>query len=619
MADLTIDYFGLMREAIRTLGSARIYYQGTVTVASGTVTLANGQFPAWAGQSAINLNGTIYGVASRTSATILVLTDTSLTLSTETPYVLMESSDDDRTTAFTDVDDMINNAYRQFLSEMMGETPPRPWSFISPTASFLTATGRQIYTIPADSEFKTSEWLYRVGTTPYVLTQIQNGQLQSIKGATNGKPRYFCIRPQTTTGAESQEYELEFNCPVDSEYTVTYTYMMQPGRLSPANPKPVGAFGHSETIRAAVMAKVEAYLNCKDQVSMQEYQARLAQSKMLDADTVKRSAVSWPTTAVNPGTYEWFMREAASILGDNPNYVAWDHVTAQRFDSWLQRGYRLFLQPEITSDPNHRGHVWSFTRPLFSMVLNAPYETGTITLVGSTATLTGGTFPTWATECELEIEGQRLPVVTRTSGTVLAVTNNLALSATAVTYRLLHAKYRTTSSFLGIDGPLRYRPDTAAVNSYARVNMVSFQTLQFSRYSNTFITNEPLMAAETVENVLGTSESIKVIEFWPYPVRTIQVEGLAKIQPTIIAPGEYAIGGPSHYETILAAMCAAAEVKRMPDFTAKLMASINRDQSLNSPQTLPLNLNRSYDGWRWDLRGSQGPVYVNGTEVLSRV
>lgn len=614
-SELTIDYFGLVREAVRKLGTGRVYYSGTVTVSSGTVTLTSGSFPDWAANAAINLNGVAYAVSARTSGTILVLVDTTVS-AVGIPYLLMEAMDND-TTSLNDLDDLINNGYRQFLSEMIGENPPRPWSFLCPTTNLAINTNTQSYTLAPGTEFKTSEWVYVVSTTPYNLSQIPNGQLQAIKTSTVGKPRYFSIRPKATEGAVSQEYEVEFNCPPDASYSVSYTYLLQPNRLTPVNSKPVGAFGHSETIRAAVLSKVESFLDCTDPIAAKAYQELVTQSKMLDSDTVKRGAMSWPTATINPGTYEWICREAAMILGENPNYAAWDHLTAQRFDSWIQRGYRMFVQPEITADPTHRGHVWSFVRPLFSFVLNEPYDTGTITVSGTGVTLVGGTFPTWATEGDLEVENQILRVTTRTSGTVLVVENNLSLAAAAVDYRLLHGRYRTASSFQGIDGPLRYRPDTAATNAYASVRMTSYSELQAARYTNVG-GSEPLMAAETVENVSGTAETRKVLEFWPYPLRSMQIQGMAKIQPSLLAPGEYVIGGPAHYDTVLAAVCAAADSKRWTEFTVKMAASINRDQSLNAPQNLPLNLNRDHGNWLWDLRRSQGPVYVDGTQTISR-
>jgi hypothetical protein len=70
------------------------YATGTVSVTTGTVTLVGGTWPSWAAEGTFTVGGVSYAVASRTSDSIIVLNNTTITgLSGETyslnlyPYV----------------------------------------------------------------------------------------------------------------------------------------------------------------------------------------------------------------------------------------------------------------------------------------------------------------------------------------------------------------------------------------------------------------------------------------------------------------------------------------------------------------------------------------------------
>jgi hypothetical protein len=64
------------------------YVTGTVTVASGVVTLIGGTFPTWAADGIFQVNNRYYSVASRGSSTQLTLDTTSVTVATASSYKL---------------------------------------------------------------------------------------------------------------------------------------------------------------------------------------------------------------------------------------------------------------------------------------------------------------------------------------------------------------------------------------------------------------------------------------------------------------------------------------------------------------------------------------------------
>jgi hypothetical protein len=62
------------------------YTTGTVTVASGVVTLTGGVFPDWSADGLVRIDGKYYSVASRDSDTQITLDNTSLTVATASDY-----------------------------------------------------------------------------------------------------------------------------------------------------------------------------------------------------------------------------------------------------------------------------------------------------------------------------------------------------------------------------------------------------------------------------------------------------------------------------------------------------------------------------------------------------
>lgn len=93
---------------------------------------------------------------------------------------------------------------------------------------------------------------------------------------------------------------------------------------------------------------------------------------------------------------------------------------------------------------------WPWYRRHGQLALNGAYATGTIALVqgSSTITLTGGTFPTWATSslAKVRIGNQIFRVLTRTSGTQLVLDAAwVEASNAAATYTLYQDEYALPS------------------------------------------------------------------------------------------------------------------------------------------------------------------------------
>lgn len=64
------------------------YATGTITIASGVVTLTGGTFPSWAASGVLKVNNQYYSVATRDSNTQITLDSTSTTIATASSYQL---------------------------------------------------------------------------------------------------------------------------------------------------------------------------------------------------------------------------------------------------------------------------------------------------------------------------------------------------------------------------------------------------------------------------------------------------------------------------------------------------------------------------------------------------
>lgn len=73
---------------VEDISTTAPYTTGTVTIASGVVTLSGGTFPSWAADGILKVSNNYYSVSLRNSGTSLTLDDTSVTAAAGTTYSL---------------------------------------------------------------------------------------------------------------------------------------------------------------------------------------------------------------------------------------------------------------------------------------------------------------------------------------------------------------------------------------------------------------------------------------------------------------------------------------------------------------------------------------------------
>jgi hypothetical protein len=128
---------------------------------------------------------------------------------------------------------------------------------------------------------------------------------------------------------------------------------------------------------------------------------------------------------------------------------------------------------------------WSYYHVHGRVITDAPYTTGTITSSGTTVTLTGGTWPSWAaTGGYLKAGEQIARVASRTSGSVLVLDTALSLRAdvTSAPYQLYRTVYPLPADFRNMDEP----------------------SDEYNWWSGTYITPDQAMKLERVGNTSGT-------------------------------------------------------------------------------------------------------------------
>lgn len=120
-----------------------------------------------------------------------------------------------------------------------------------------------------------------------------------------------------------------------------------------------------------------------------------------------------------------------------------------------QKDIRMACQRAYAEVTTLRDWKWYSTH--YRLETSAAYSTGTVTSSGTTVTLTGGTWPSWAaTGAYLKIGNEICRVATRTSNSVIVLDSILTLKddVTDQSYTLYRTVYPLPSDFRNLDEPI---------------------------------------------------------------------------------------------------------------------------------------------------------------------
>jgi hypothetical protein len=251
----------------------------------------------------------------------------------------------------------------------------------------------------------------------------------------------------------------------------------------------------------------------------------------------------------------------------------------------------LFIRAALRSV--YSAHPWSFLRTDYTLVTSAPYETGTVAVVDGTATLTGGTWPTWAAYGWLYIGDIAYEVASRTNGSIL-VLDDSSLDVASTQYVLRRFAYEMPTDFAGFDGPLVYAPG----ESMQQVEVVKTSLHRIRRlYQQRDVqqADEPCQYALFTQSVLQTAGELRSIALYTPADDVYHLTAERYIIPNDIdGTNQYPSGGALYGEMFLEAVLAQAEQKKLriangphtQAFNIELGKAIQNDKMLAAPDTL---------------------------------
>ncbi len=160
---------------------------------------------------------------------------------------------------------------------------------------------------------------------------------------------------------------------------------------------------------------------------------------------------------------------------------------------------------------------WPYYMGQATIRTDAPYNTGTITYVAATrtVTLTGGTFPAWGIYGTLVIGNKRARVTRRVSDTVLLIEDGSAFVddiASATSYTLYRSEY-----------PL---PDNIRKIAYPCIEESQFTMLKYVPALEFRTRNPGVVGSMPQMYTVQKDRSMQqnVMCFWPYPNRAVTIK-----------------------------------------------------------------------------------------------
>lgn len=306
--------------------------------------------------------------------------------------------------------------------------------------------------------------------------------------------------------------------------------------------------------------------------------------------------MTWPISALTFGSFQYLKREVGIYLELGANEASWTHEEQALVEMVVQRGIRRFYTPPILPGERH-AHEWSFLRPLTTLQLSAPYDTGTVTVAAGVVTLAGGTFPSDAASGELEVNGFTYRVSTRDGDTQVTLEDTSVTAAAGSTYKLGYPQYNLPSDFSMFYGPMTYQPGNAI---YPPIDIVSEHQIRARRQAADYY-YRPTMAALRPRTLDATTGTRWEILLWPTPDDAYILDYRYRVNPAdLTTVNLMPYGGDPHVATWVAAVLYESELEtklangpRAQDFVQRLRASVDHDRRTSSPKFLGYGHDRS--------------------------
>lgn len=296
-----------------------------------------------------------------------------------------------------------------------------------------------------------------------------------------------------------------------------------------------------------------------------------------------------------------------------------------RIDAVVDIGCRAVYHPEVL--PNEVGvHVWSFMQPkLLSFALSQPYSTGTITVATGVVTGSGTSFPSWAADGELVVDGVSYSVATRSSGTSLTLDDTSVSAAAGSAYTLQQVDYELPELFGGFQGDL-YLNQTQSSLGYILRRAPQEELLGYQKSGIADYAAQPSRYAVFPKDMTGSADQRWMLTVWPLPDAAYTLSGFYVFNPYQLTSSlTFPMGGLPLSECFREAVLAAAEVEFKGEaglhnqlFRQRLIAAVAYDRLMSNPGILGQNLDYSNERAEWARIGPRaihvglGPTTYSG-------
>jgi hypothetical protein len=283
----------------------------------------------------------------------------------------------------------------------------------------------------------------------------------------------------------------------------------------------------------------------------------------------------------------------------------------------VKSGLRMVYVPLPLDGHSHR---WSFMDPVATLYTSEPYSTGTIGVVNGVATLTGGTWPTWAAMGgALRVGGVHYSVSARTSGTLITVADTELDVDAGTSYELVQGTYQLPDDFGSLIGDLSYRASQS--NFFTTIRQRSEPMLRNFRAGYPATGTPQFYAIAPTEQPASTTTGQRWTISFDVPTDARYAIGYrySRLPEMIDTANQYPLGGMRMAEVYKDAVLAAAEKTLINErgvhyaaFLESLKAAIELDRLEQTPDSVGRDygdegcyptLPRTYNGVRTTING----------------
>jgi hypothetical protein len=248
VSDETIGHEWSWLRPTTTLQLSLPYAVGTVTIASGVVTLAGGgTWPTWAANGSLQTSAGRHEVSTRDSGTQVTLSDTSVTLAAGATYTIY----------------------------------------------------RDTYDLPDDFGRMHGNFHFPINEYRDEIQKVSVQQILQMLAARDdtGAPYWYSTEYKPSTGNSGQRQQARFYPTTDTAWLMSYQYEAFQGALSDSTPYPLGGMKYSELYLESCLAVAEGRIHDQPGYHTGEFQRLLA-------DCVRRDRRSGAQVHGNMGHQE---------------------------------------------------------------------------------------------------------------------------------------------------------------------------------------------------------------------------------------------------------------------------------------------------------------------------